>query len=148
MINSPIPKFNAWAPETKVMLYDVGIMPHPEQYCVVNKGTMASKLHDFILLQNIGLKDRFEKEIYDGHILEDKLKKHRYKVFRVAGGFAINTHQDDLNKEKVFFYQSTSDMQNASYIESNCEIIGDIYHNPELLKNDLDVVASEIIKKF
>jgi uncharacterized phage protein (TIGR01671 family) len=90
-----------------------------------------------ILMQYIGLKDKKGREIYEGDILqEDYGKKRLYKVFSVNGGFAINQFQDDFNKENIVFYESTADMQNASFIESSLIIIGNIYETPNLLPND------------
>ena len=87
--------------------------------------------------QFTGLHDKNGKEIYTGDILQ--LKKLDgsvllYKIFSVKGGFAFNTHQDDFHKLpiKIYFYESTSDMQNSGFI-STLEIIGNIYENPELL---------------
>ena len=88
--------------------------------------------------QFTGLHDKNGKEIYTGDILQ--LKKLDgsvllYKIFCVKGGFAFNTHQDDFYKPQIeiYFYESTSDMQNSSFI-STLEIIGNIFENPELLE--------------
>ena len=85
------------------------------------------------------LHDKNGKEIYTGDILQ--LKKLDgivllYKIFCVKGGFAFNTHQDDFYKPQIeiYFYESTSDMQNSSFI-STLEIIGNIFENQELLEN-------------
>ena len=85
-----------------------------------------------------GLHDKNGKEIYTGDILQ--LKKLDgivllYKIFCVKGGFAFNTHQDDFYKPQIeiYFYESTSDMQNSSFI-STLEIIGNIFENQELLE--------------
>ena len=88
--------------------------------------------------QFTGLHDKNGKEIYTGDILQ--LKKLDgivllYKIFCVKGGFAFNTHQDDFYKPQIeiYFYESTSDMQNSSFI-STLEIIGNIFENPEFLE--------------
>jgi hypothetical protein len=60
-------------------------------------------------------------EIYTNDYLEDT-RGNKYLVRSVMGGFAINTFQDELNECR--FYESTADMQNASFIESQCRIIG------------------------
>ena len=102
---------------------------------------MIDELNDLndnlIVEQFTGLHDKNGKEIYTGDILQ--LKKLDgivllYKIFCVKGGFAFNTHQDDFYKPQIeiYFYESTSDMQNSSFI-STLEIIGNIFENPELL---------------
>ena len=106
---------------------------------------MIDELNDLndnlIVEQFTGLHDKNGKEIFEGDILQ--LKKLDgsvllYKIFCVKGGFAFNTHQDDFYKPQIeiYFYESTSDMQNSSFI-STLEIIGNIFENPELLDKNL-----------
>ena len=98
-----------------------------------------NNLNDNLIVEQFtGLHDKNGKEIYTGDILQ--LKKLDgivllYKIFCVKGGFAFNTHQDDFYKPQIeiYFYESTSDMQNSSFI-STLEIIGNIFENPELLE--------------
>ena len=103
---------------------------------------MIDELNDLndnlIVEQFTWLHDKNGKEIYTGDILQ--LKKLDgivllYKIFCVKGGFAFNTHQDDFYKPQIeiYFYESTSDMQNSSFI-STLEIIGNIFENPEFLE--------------
>ena len=86
------------------------------------------------VMQYTGLNDKDGKKIFEGDILFYESRNQWFKVFRVGGGFAVNTHQDDFKKEKVLFYEGLSDMQNGSWI-SGLEIKGNIYENIELLNN-------------
>ena len=93
---------------------------------------------NLIVEQFIGLHDKNGKEIYTGDILQLKRLDGSvllYKIFSVKGGFAFNTHQDDFYKpqSEIYFYESTSDMQNSSFI-CTLEIIGNVFENPELLE--------------
>lgn len=124
-------KFRFWTPD-KRMIYDhdgwiegIGI----------NEALKSSKEYGYIPMQYVGIEDKNLKEIYNGDILEDKNSNRRYKVFSVAGGFAINTHKDDLNRDTPF-YTSIADMQTYSYIKGCCEVIGNIYQNPQFLKKN------------
>jgi uncharacterized phage protein (TIGR01671 family) len=86
-------------------------------------------------MQTTGLKDKFGKEIYEGDILEfknDLGRHHKYTVFSVDGGLAINTHKSDFGKETQF-YGACADMQTAQWIRQ-CAIIGNIYQNADLLQ--------------
>lgn len=85
--------------------------------------------------QFTGLQDKKEVDIYEGDVLEFKneLGKHNlHKVFRVEGGLVINSHKDDFYKESTPFWEACSDMQTIGWIKQ-CEIIGNIHENPELL---------------
>jgi hypothetical protein len=93
-------------------------------------------LDNSIVLYNTFAKDKNNNDLFVGDILKYiKLDGSvcLYKIFEVFGGYAINTHQDDFYKDNVIFYTSLSDMQTISFIEGNCERIGNIYQNVELL---------------
>ncbi len=89
-----------------------------------------------IIQQYIGLQDVNGKFIYAGDILQEvNPRGFMYRVFEVEGGFAVNTHHDDFNKDIIVFYESTADMQMSGYIKGSCAVIGNILENPELLKH-------------
>ena len=133
-------KFRGYSDELKSFVY--GFYQEVNVNCVVYsyifwQGNTTPVITDSVG-QFTGLHDKNGKEIYTGDILQ--LKKLDgivllYKIFCVKGGFAFNTHQDDFYKPQIeiYFYESTSDMQNSSFI-STLEIIGNIFKNPELLE--------------
>jgi len=89
------------------------------------------------VLQFTGLKDKNGKHIYEGDVLEfrnDLGRNNLHKVFRVDGGLAINSHSDDISKDSIVFYEACADMQTSQWIRQ-CEVIGNIHQNPELINN-------------
>jgi uncharacterized phage protein (TIGR01671 family) len=93
----------------------------------------AYKVDGYIAMQYTGIGDKTGKKIFESDILHNEKSNQWYKVFKVPGGFGINTHQEDLNKPNVFFYMALSDRQNAGWLNA-LEIKGNIYENPELLQ--------------
>lgn len=96
------------------------------------------KLEHYTLLQYTGMSDSNGVEIHEGDILEQILidgTKRLYKIWREAGGFVVNIHQDDFHKpvELIQFWDGLSDMQTASFIKK-CRVIGNIIENPELIE--------------
>jgi len=71
----------------------------------------------FIFLQYTGLKDRNDKEIYEGDIIKVSPLKDFKSVVEFDNG--------------MFGYE---DITNFFMIDTNCEVIGNIYENKELLK--------------
>lgn len=151
-------KYRAWDKTHKVMNYKVlvGNTDYEDENYTCNsiwidygkRGSIGWVNADdkcIELMQYIGIKNKNGKEIYEGDILYYAERNQWFKVFRVGGGFSVNTHQDDLNKSKIIFYTGLSDMQTASWI-SNLEIKGNIYNNPELLNmasTDYDITKEE-----
>jgi uncharacterized phage protein (TIGR01671 family) len=83
--------------------------------------------------QFTGLHDKNGKEIYEGDLLKEIAPRgYIYRVFGVAGGFVINSFQDEITMLR--FAEPIANMQTAGYIQEQCEIIGNIHENPELLE--------------
>jgi len=96
-----------------------------------------STTDNWIVEQFTGLKDKNGKDVYEGDILEfknDLVRHNLHKVFRVDGGLVINSHSDDICKDSIVFYEACADMQTSQWIRQ-CEIIGNIHQNPELINN-------------
>lgn len=87
--------------------------------------------------QSTGLQDKNSKEIYADDILQDFMiygnafYGNKYRVFTVAGGFAINKFQDEL--DKLSTVREPLAGQGGEYISKNCEVIGNIHDNRNLL---------------
>mgnify|MGYP001068717870 CR=1 FL=1 len=103
------------------------------------RGTLERILEDIVIVQFIGLKDVNGKEAYSGAIFKDNKGVIR-TIFEVPGGFATESNPISFG----YGFQSNSnptealsDKQTASWFEGNCEIIGNIFENPELLNKKI-----------
>lgn len=99
---------------------------------------------DGIIIQCTGLKDKNGKEIYDGDILNlyvSSKKLYRYQVKYEIGSFML-VSQDEIfdfpNVWNDYVYplsQLYYEYQNEENFIDQCEVVGNIYENPELLEN-------------
>ena len=71
----------------------------------------------YVIMQYIGLTDKNGKEIYEGHILKDRNGRIGEVIFAYGS---------------YWFYPF--EMVLISSMNVLCEIIGDVYNNPELLE--------------
>lgn len=130
-------KFRAWYSDFKIMVtpseikFDEGIptkmIQHEEQ---VTEGCPLD-IQKFILMQYAGLKDKNGKEIYEGDIVTNQGRLYQicYEILgarfwfftvRRTDGILLLQSSDCPSREKLYWFDS--------------EIIGNIYENPELLK--------------
>ena len=127
------PKFRAWTEEGKVMYYDV--YPFRDDTLLLSYDKIAFDevpASDFILMQSIGLKDKNNKEIYEGDIVKYKSGCNTYteevaydKNFARFGVRGANT-------DIIFtFWELADDVDLISL-----EVVGNIYENPELLEGE------------
>ena len=99
-----------------------------------------------VLMQYTWLKDKNGKEIYEGDIL--KVKNDTYKMFRAVnwnektdGIFVIVWERSSFMKRDIT--DTPMELKNDSYLwlindydkenTLNCEVIGNVHENPELL---------------
>lgn len=122
-----IRKFRAWDKEKKIMcdvfyihfdLRYVGIKA--PNYCVFER-----EIEKVVLMNLIGQKDRNKKEIYEGDIIsydiDNKGTTRRAEVVFNEDGFYLEWEDGWVN-------------QTGDFKLEDCEIIGNIYDNPDLLK--------------
>jgi len=76
------------------------------------------------LMQFVGLKDKNKKEIYEGDIVQDIDSKRKYIITCGAGRFRLSP---------ISF---PADFLSCNVFEKNIKVIGNIYENPELLKEE------------
>lgn len=97
-----------------------------------------------VFMQCTGLKDKNGKLIYEGDILDlyvSSKKLYRYEVKYEIGSFMLvsqdeifdfpNVWNDNVYPLSQLYYE----YQNEENCIDECEIIGNIYENPELLKD-------------
>jgi uncharacterized phage protein (TIGR01671 family) len=73
--------------------------------------------NNYILMQYTGLKDKNGKEIYEGDIVKTRKGGHKIIVEFIRGKF-----------------EPFDDSGEYGHFAEECEVIGNIYENPELLK--------------
>ena len=88
---------------------------------------------DAVLMQYAGIKDKNGKEIYDGDILSEKWL---VEVFRDknTGAFMVKFHNNPHKNKTQTLYKYLIDRKVAGTEDRDNGIIGNIYENPELLK--------------
>jgi len=105
-------KFRAWDKDKKQMKYNLECI-----WCGL------SERAGFVYMQYIGLKDKNRREIYEGDIVKGAGKNPIIYVVEWLdsyGGFAF------VDKEKA--------IPAYEFLVNFCEVIGNIYENPELLE--------------
>lgn len=84
------------------------------------------ELKNIVISEYTGLKDKNEKEIYDGDILFESFGERYYKVVFENGSYRAEFERD--------FEEYSFDL--IDVVAQGCEVIGNIYENPELLGED------------
>ena len=123
------PRFRAWLKKKQEMDNEIDHISwlEDELYCIGDGITYMVSAEDLVLMQSTGLVDKNGKEIFEGDILDYKGRK---ALVRWHGSYAS------------FIYRFVDELQNRNtewkplYLAyMKCEIIGNIYENPELLED-------------
>ena len=124
-----LPKFRAWLKKEQKMdnYIDHISWLEDELYCIGDGITYMVSAEDLELMQSTGLKDKNDKEIFEGDILDYKGRK---ALVRWHGSYAsfIYRFVDELQKRNT-------EWKPLYLAYMKCEIIGNIYENPELLED-------------
>lgn len=123
-------KFRAWVKDRKA-IFEVILIDYVSKkvtYIVERIGHLLNirheKFNDIELMEYTGLKDKNNKEIYEGDILFESFGERYYKVIFENGSFRAEFKGD--------FEEHSFDLIDVA--AQGCEIVGNIYENPELLK--------------
>lgn len=118
-MNERIYKFRMWNKEEKVMFL-IGSNPNLTNY--------QQTIYE--LMQYTGLKDKNRKEIYEGDCFEIKSNSTEHKGNKIGIAWVI---WNDSELGWRLSDNRESGEYNIYWFAKNCEIIGNIYENPELL---------------
>lgn len=128
------PKFRAWHKELgRMMLIEIMyffFFDNELEELELNDPVMNDHISvypdEIVLMQSTGLKDKNGKEIFEGDVVDYKGRK---AIIKWNGSYAsfIYRFVDELNKRSAEWYPLY-----LAYLK--CEVIGNIYENPELLE--------------
>ena len=125
-------KFRAWIKEKKA-IFEVILIDYVTKkvtYLLERVGHLLSvrdaKFNDIELMQYTGLKDKNNKEIYEGDILFESFREEYYKVVFENGSFKAEFKGD--------FEEYSFDL--IDVVAQGCEVVGNIYENPELMEDE------------
>ena len=125
-------KFRAWIKEKKA-IFEVILIDYVTKkvtYLLERVGHLLNvrndKFNDIELMQYTGLKDKDNKEIYEGDILFESFGERYYKVVFENGSFKAEFKGD--------FEEYSFDL--IDVVAQGCEVVGNIYENPELMEDE------------
>ena len=126
-----IPRFRAWDSVKKEMFKDTFAITESGQVVVVEQEFVTSTpdyvfVDHLIVMQSTGLHDKNGKEIFEGDIVKMAKDVYSdptyYEIVRHRGGaYRLESNQHGCE----LWLRHT-----------NCEVIGNIYENPELLEEE------------
>ena len=128
-----IPRYRAWDNVKKEMFKDTFAITESGQVVVVEQESIASSpdyvfVDHLVIMQSTGIKDKNGKEIFEEDILDYNGRK---ALVRWHGSYAsfIYRFVDELQKRNT-------EWKPLYLAYMKCEIIGNIYENPELLEDN------------
>ena len=123
-------KFRIWVKDRKAIFEVISIdyVTKKVTYLLERVGHLLSirdaKFNDVELMQYTGIKDKDNKKIYEGDIIFESFGEKYYKVIFENGSFKAEFNGD--------FDEYSFDL--IDVVAQGCEIVGNIYENPELIK--------------
>ena len=123
-------KFRTWLKEERKMVNVETLFIGINRLCFGNSKTEDLFFRDFEeveLMQYTGLKDKNDKEIYEGDILFFRDENTKYVVVWQDAAFIIKSIEIRKYSEEMCWLDDT---------EICCEIVGNIYENKNLLEEN------------
>ena len=117
-------KFRAWDKENEKMMKVSSLSLENKEIAVRENGTYHFfRMQNLELMQYTGLKDKNDKEIYEGDILFFRDENMKYVVVWQDTAFMTKSIEIRKYSEKMCWLDDT---------EICCEIVGNIYENKKL----------------
>ena len=125
-------KFRAWLKESNQMIQNDFVNKEASSFVIYDEVAQEwiSNEAEFILMQFTGLKDRNGKEIYEGDICHIGTRATEQEEATDEGNTEIWFHEGKFLTRYYAFPVSAWACKEICFIE----VIGNIYENPELLK--------------
>ena len=121
-------KYRAWDIHTESMR-DVLVIDWVNELIDLSSGIIERRPHEVKIMQYTGLKDKNGVEIYESDIVFDRWVNEYTPVFQNGIYMAYNPKNLMQNDPSTQFNIIWKD---------GCEVIGNIYENPELLESKKD----------
>lgn len=119
-----IPKFRVYDKVECMMITTSDYEDLSDLFCILKNG--ADTGYYSVLMQSTGLVDMYDKEIFNG----DVLKTYDGKLAKVVWNKELACWEAEFLDEIV----DLSEVADVKSNRSDCEIVGNIYENPELLE--------------
>lgn len=129
-------KFRAWDKMNKKMLkvVEIDFFRRKMYFTIDNKYYGECSLDDVILMQYTGLKDKNNKEIYEGDILSIEIKDKTIKGKIIASGNTVVEYKDCKFGVVWGWHRDFTGLD--GFYNTTFEVIGNVYEDPKLLQED------------
>lgn len=132
-----IPKFRAWLKEENKMIEPSDILSISFKLCEMTPNYLYGfekekyDFYDLELMQSTGLKDKYDKEIFEGDILE-VTDKHSWLEVVSYSQEKVMFVTEEINREFKVPESPLYDLSDSTFLKF--KVIGNIYENSELLE--------------